>query len=108
MSEAVDFPFREVGLLLSIAVFVVVSVGALAARRMNGQATPALKYGIVTLWLAAVLRLYSASSYIWAPEASEHDLFPLLRSLVLVVLTMELIFAMALVAYYWRRSRGRE
>lgn len=106
MSESIEFPFREVGLLLSIAVFVVVSVGALAARRMNGQATPALRYGIATLWLAATLRLYSASSFVWGPEASEHDLFTILRSAVLVVLTLELIFAMALVAYYWRRTRG--
>jgi hypothetical protein len=104
-SPSFEIPFQEVGLLLSGLIFVGVSIGGIIARRMNGQATPALKYGITALWLAAVLRLYSASAFLWAKAANEAGLIPLTRSFVLVVLTLELIFVMALVTYYYRRIR---
>jgi len=96
---------REVGLVAAVASFAVVTAGVYVARRMNGEAPVALKYGLTALWMYAALRLYSASSFTWGELMSDAGLFPLLRAAVLVWQTLILIVCMALVGYYWRRWR---
>lgn len=106
----VEFPAREVSLILSVVIFGVATAGAFVAWRMNGTGPPALKYGLVAVWLLTLLRLYSASSFVWGERASETHLFPVLRLGVLAILTLVLIDLLALVAYYgrrWRRERTR-
>lgn len=100
-----ELPLREVGLIVSVAIFCVVTAGVVLAQRMNGNATPALRYGLSALWLMALLRLYSASSFIWGSAASDAGVFPILRIAVLVVLTLTLILVLTLVWYYARRWR---
>lgn len=105
----IDFPApRDVSLVLSIALFAVVVVGLVISRRLNGTATPPLKYGLAALFTLAALRLYSASSYLWGSTADDLGIFPLLRfGVVIPLLTLALILALALVAFYARRVPRR-
>lgn len=105
MNDYGELPIQEVGALVSGAIWLAVSIGAVVAWRMNGTAPPALRYGMSALWLLTSLRMYSATSYIWGEDANRAGLFPALRAGVLVVLTLVLILVLALVTYYWRRWR---
>jgi len=100
----IDLPTdRDISLALSIALFGVVVVGVLVSRRLNGSATPPLKYGLAALLTMAALRLYSASSYLWGSTAQDLGIFPFLRFGVIALLTLALILSLALVAFYARR-----
>lgn len=99
-----ELPTKEISLLLSVFLFVAVTIGGLVTRRMNGAASPVLRYGMSALWIATLLRLYSASSYIWGPTASEVGVISILRLAVIVLLTVELILVIGIVAYYARRA----
>lgn len=101
----VDGPtFQDGSLVLSFIDFVLVTVGLVIARRMNGQAPPVLKIGLAALWLYALLRIYSASSYLWGPEVPG-AIWPILRASVLVMLTLITIVLIALIVFYWRRVK---
>lgn len=99
-------PTQEVGLLLSIAGFVLVSAAAWMARHVNGAAPASMRLAMYGLWLYALLRLYSASAFIWSQTAGDLELLPVLRLLVLVVITLAVIVSLAIVVYYWRRWRS--
>lgn len=101
-----ELPMQEAGALVSVAIFVVVTLGWWMAFRMNGTAPPSLRYGMAALWLMSMLRLYSATSFVWAEDAGLAGLLPPLRIGVLVVLTLTLILVLALVGFYWRRWRS--
>lgn len=105
MSEPL-LPFREFGLLLSVAAWVIVSVVVYLSRRVNGDAPLTVRVGLLALWLYATLRLYSASSFVWGSAAADAGVFTLLRASVFVVMTAILIIVIALGAFYWRRFRA--
>lgn len=103
-----DIPTREVGLVISIAIFIVASAGILVIRQLNGSTPPSLKYGLGIVWLFALLRLYSASSFVWGSTAKDAGLISVLRLGVLAVLTVILIVLMAVVVFFARQAYGRK
>lgn len=106
--EGTLLDFRVGSLALSVLIFVMVSASLLLARRLNGTTPLGVKLGLFALWLFAILRLYSASSYLWGKWAVDAGIFPLLRASVFVMLTVILIIVLALFTFYWRRLRNRE
>lgn len=99
-----NISFRDVGLALSVILFVMTTVAIYVIHRLNGQATLALKFGMTALWLYSALRLYSASSYIWGPDVPD-EVWPILRAGVLGMLTVIVIIVGGMLAFYWRRMR---
>lgn len=101
--------FRIGSLVLSALIAVVIFVAWLIARRLNGSAPYSIKVGFLGLLLFALLRIYSASSFLWGDWAVEAGVFPLLRAFVFVTLTLILIISLAMLTFYWRRlHRPRE
>ena len=101
-----ELDLRSASLIMSALVFGVVMAAWFVARKAHGHAPYGIKLGFLALILFAALRLYSASSFVWGPDASDLGLFPLLRAFVFVLLTIILIIVLALLAFYWRRLRG--
>lgn len=97
-----DLPSREIGLALSIGIWVCVVVAWVLARREAGYA---LRVTLVMLILFASLRLYSASSFVWGPSVPSDEVWGVLRLSVLVVQTIIVVQALALLAYAFRRRR---
>lgn len=98
-------PTQEIGLVLSLVAWAVLTVTLWIARRVNGRAPPSLRLALWGLWMYATLRVYSASSFVWASDASEGGWFPVLRMVVLGTLTLITIACVTLLVYYWRRWR---
>lgn len=98
-----EVPVQELGLALSLAAFIIISVALVLARLINGGAPPSLRLAMLGLWLYAALRLYSAFAYLW--DASATDL-AVIRMVVVAVMTMVVIVGLTLLAYYWRRWRS--
>lgn len=105
--DLAGLPIQELGLAFSVAAFSVVSIALAIARQVNGAAPASLRLALWGLWLYALLRLSSASSYLWGTAARDAGALPALRLIVLFVVTLALIVSVALLAYYWRRRRSR-
>ena len=98
-----DLPTQELGVIEAVALLLVSTATLVVAYRLNGSGSPALRLAILAFWLLSILRVYSASSYIWGPAASEAGILVLLRHIVLGTSTIILIIALALMGYYIRR-----
>lgn len=96
------FPTQEISLILSTLVLLGATAMVVLVHGSHELHGP-LRLATIVIWIMAALRMYSASSFIWGPEASDIGLIPFLRVTVIAALTIELIVLLALTGYYWNR-----
>lgn len=98
-------PSQELGALMSVGIAILLSFALVASHFVNGEAPLSLRLALLVGWLLSVLRVYSATSFLWGSTASDAGVFPVLRLAVLSAVTISFIVAGALAVTYVRLAR---
>lgn len=100
---------QDIGAIVSVGIFMMTSGVLVLSRkpwmrkRLNGYAT-LLRYSMWGLWIFALLRLYSSTSFLWASTLNENApvVLEVTRFIVLALGTILFAIVGAIALYLWR------
>lgn len=99
---------QDIGALEAIGIFALATAALYLSAHTDALVTRvALRTLGLAFWFMALLRMYSATSYIWAPDV-DRNVLGFLRLAIVSMSTAVLIILMAHVVVLYRQVRRRQ